>query len=205
MFYFSIFFYFRHDGIFFFDAEKLTQVYHHEWQSARICKASPSMLMYAYSVEKPVHIHWLDCSTLPPTLAANGSAIHTKLMASNSILDMCCVQNGNRHLLIILTRYSSIHVYDIDANRWMWKWSLDRDSMIQAALTDGQSRVFLVSCNSIHELNVDISGKRLHTVVKREEYHWDKLFNIQWCLESLFLITHLKGGTRHIRFIDFKK
>lgn len=89
-------------------------------------------------------VNLVDCSTIPPKTRTMATLDH-----SHAIWDMCCIQEGNKQLLIIVD--GNISAYDMEYGELEWNYN-ERVGYAQAVTTDGKGHLFVC----------DTKGKCIH-------------------------------------------
>ena len=104
-----------------------------------------STLIYLDVSKEPTEVHWLDLNESKPKPAAGKCVIHTQVNITD---DICFVQYGDKHLLVVAARKAGLFAYNTDTNKLEWKVVGKVSGMEQAVLatgatTDGRGTLFM--------------------------------------------------------------
>ena len=82
----------------------------------RLCKLSPSVILYEKTSTESRQFHSLDCSGDEPIPMED--VIHTNITAD--IEDICCTEHDGKKLLIVADKDEMIHVYNTATEELKW-------------------------------------------------------------------------------------
>ena len=153
---------------------------------------SPSTLLYVDGSKSRFEVNWLDLSESPPKPAAGKRVIHTKL---EFILDMCCTQDGDEHLLVVAAG-NGLFAYNTNTGKLEWKVDRKPPGMEKrmeciGVTTDNRDHLFVCDWkngNSCIHLIRASDGQYLGCLMKHEK-ELGAPGCIHWCEKSSSLIT----------------
>ena len=166
-----------------------------------------STLIYVDGSRKPFEVHWLDLNELKPKPAAGKSVIHTQL---DEIKDICFVQDGVKHLLIVAARDAGLFAYNTETDKLEWKVD-DKVSGREKALdargvtTDEHGHLFVA----------DYTNECIHMFSTSEGYYLGRLIKgvetlgnpgrVHWSADtSSLLAACFLQGKWHLQLINIQ-
>ena len=136
----------------------------------KLCKASESLLLYINDSTHCGVVHWLDLSGLKPKPAEGKRVIN---VSQSCVFDMCCVQDGEKQLLVVVSDFNEIVAYNTETDEVEWELDqvpfeiLDNFMQLTRITTDGRGHL-LVNDNHrrcIHMFSVS-DGKYIGCLMK---------------------------------------
>ena len=162
--------------------------------------SSPSQLLYCDA--ETGKIHWVDCSTTPPTLREEISTVY---YMQKGVRGMC-----TSHDLLVVTRgREGVFCYTLDGGELMWKVSGKLPGMrveicALGVTADDQGHLFF--CNKsnecVHALSAQ-DGTHLGVVAREGEECVGQPWNVTWHQESKSLVVaHEKQYVYHLSILS---
>ena len=183
----------------FYDIDNLnTFVYSHHLgahKPGRLCTASPSILLYTNQANYPCEIRWLDCSVFPPVPMAGSDITQTD---QGSIVDICCIQNETKQLLITALGYKGVSAYNTSKEGLEWEVKgkvpcMKRILNAARVATNGRDQVFV--CDDYNDCiqMFTVDGHYMGTVSVNNDTFLGTPSRIDWCKNTSSLaVVHLK-------------
>ena len=134
-------------------------------------------------ITQDVHqvVNLVDCSTIPPKTRTMATLDH-----SHAIWDMCCIQEGNKQLLIIVD--GNVSAYDMEYGELEWNYN-EGEGYAQAVTTDGKGHLFVCDTakKCIHMFSG--AGEFIITIVQSTALGIGTPVKIDWSEEMSSLVV----------------
>ena len=163
----------------------------------RLCSLPPSLLLYEDVTSVPHEIRWLDCSTATIKPA---DGVHVTKTQQRFIQDMCCVQVGDKTLVVATSGFGgAIYAYNTAQNAIEWTVEgrlpgMRTNMKPHGVTTDGQGHLFVCDSDNKCIQMFSMDGEFMGSVLKEETQGFDQLAAICWSWSSNSLIlVHRKN------------
>ena len=162
-------------------------------QPEKLCKVSPSTLLYVDQSTDPCFVRVLDCSGMKPKhLLGPHNIVHAEVEHLKSI---CYVQNGEKQVLMVAAGH--LYAYDRVANKLIWirermSWN---HKGARGVTSDGRGYVFVCNDESMSIEMYSVSdGKHLGCLIKNGEQGLGCPYRARWCEKnSSLIVAHTMG------------
>ena len=157
--------------------------------------SSSSILLYEDVAKLPHEVRWLDCSASSPKSVQGRGITHTQ---QNFIQDMCCVDIGDKELLITTKGFGGgVYAYNTKTDKMEWSVEgklpgIEKNVRPVGVTSDGHGHLF-VSDNEnkcIHMFATD--GGYMGALLREEVQTLSQLAGIRWSNKfSSLLVVHM--------------
>ena len=154
-------------------------------------KIASSTLLYVDGSKKPFEVYQLDLSESNSKSAAEKPIIHTQ---QSEIYDMCFVQDGDKHLLVVATGDAGLFAYNTKTDKLEWEVNQKLTGMKQVpcatgVTTDGRGHLFVGDRgNGCIQMFSASDGQYLGHLMKGAETISDP-GRIYWSVETSSLVA----------------
>ena len=164
-------------------------------------RSSPSVLMYEDTSKNPSAIRALDCSTSPPKPST--TVVHTQ---QYFLRDMCCVENGEKHLLVTSSYTNRLDAFNTETDELEWSVNgnvteEDKEIHPSGVTAGGNGHLFVCDNNNKCVQMFSADGVHVKTLLRQGQQAIGEPLCIRWCDDddsSVLVVSHAKKKYNHI-------